>query len=330
MKDDTTGPFNSYGNRAVWYLVWIIVCLMPLESSAQTDTLSRKLDSLREHKQETGKQHNITDQAFYDETTRITARTYFVLLGSNLKQEITGPFNSSKKTWIKVGAAALIEGGLLLLDKPVQQEAVRIMRDKPGVQKVSSYITQFGGLYEVYTLAAFGVYGFVFKNEKFRTTTLLATQAYITGGIMQSALKYLSGRERPNYIPPGAAQPSPTWKGPFADLGSTNSAFPSGHTTVAFAAATVYAMEYKKHIIFPIIAYSAASLIGLSRITENRHWISDVFAGAALGYVTGRQVVNNYHRYARLQNEKKRRGTMSFNIGYQQGLIIPSLVYTFR
>jgi membrane-associated phospholipid phosphatase len=77
--------------------------------------------------------------------------------------------------------------------------------------------------------------------------------------------------------------------------------FLRGHTTLAFAAATVYAMEYRNKPLIPVLAYTAASLIGLSRITENKHWATDVVAGAALGYLSGRQVVNNYHRYAKLK-----------------------------
>ncbi|RYZ49268.1 MAG: phosphatase PAP2 family protein [Sphingobacteriales bacterium] len=311
-------------------ILFFSLCAPCLGYCQETDTLVNQLDSLREVKQEIGTQPLNTDQSFYTETTDINLKSYFILLGSNLKQEVAGPFHSSRKTWTKVGIAALIEAGLLFLDKPVQREAVKITADRPALQKTSKYITDFGGLYEAYTLAAFGLYGWLFKNNKFQTTTLLASQSYITGALMQFSLKTLSGRERPNYIDPAIGHPSPTWKGPFADLGSTNSAFPSGHTTVAFAAATVYAMEYRKHIIFPIIAYSAASLIGISRLTENRHWVSDVFAGAALGYVTGRQVVNNYHRYARLQNEKKRKGTLSYNLDYSQGVFMGSMTYTFR
>ena len=89
------------------------------------------------------------------------------------------------------------------------------------------------------------------------------------------------------------------------------------------------AMEYKNQPIVPIIAYSAASLIGVSRITENRHWISDVFAGAALGYFTGRLVVNNYHRYAKLKAPKQKNNSVSLNLQYNFGRLMPGLVYRF-
>src|SRR5207302_1941254 len=119
-------------------------------------------------------------------------------------------------------------------------------------------------------------------------------------------------RQRPSYYDPETHENDPSWHGPFFQFQKDKngnkpdyfrySSFPSGHTTVAFAAATVFAMEYSDRPLVPIIAYSAATLIGLSRITENKHWDSDLIVGAALGYLTGRQVVNNYHRYARIKN----------------------------
>jgi len=64
----------------------------------------------------------------------------------------------------------------------------------------------------------------------------------------------------------------------------------------------------------------------LSRITENKHWASDVFVGAVLGYLCGRQVVNNYHRYAKLQKQKQ---SLSFNMDYLNGKLLPGFVYRF-
>jgi membrane-associated phospholipid phosphatase len=127
---------------------------------------------------------------------------------------------------------------------------------------------------------------------------------------------------------------SPTFKGPFSTIKDAegnrlNGSFPSGHTTVAFAAATVYALEYANKTWVPIFAYTAASLIGFSRITENKHWATDVLAGAALGYLTGKQVVNNYHRYAKLRAPKQRRASTTFSLGFSNGQLLPGVVYRF-
>jgi membrane-associated phospholipid phosphatase len=251
-----------------------------------------------------------------------------------LKQEFTAPFHFSLKDWRTVGAVALVGGTLFLIDEPTQRYALRVRDSSATIRNVSKYVTRFGGPYEAYILAGLGAYGFIFNNEKIKTTTLLATQAYITGAAMESFLKLLSGRQRPYYYNPREIEAEPKFNGPLSsgkDIygHKINSSFPSGHTTVAFAVATVFAMEYKDRPLIPLISYSAATLIGLSRITENKHWITDVFFGGVLGYFTGRLVVNNYHRYAKLKAPNQKKNSVSFNLQYQYGRLMPGLTYRF-
>ena len=70
-------------------------------------------------------------------------------------------------------------------------------------------------------------------------------------------------------------------------------------------------------------------MIGISRITENKHWTTDVVVGAALGYLSGRQVSRNYHRFADIRSGKEK-GKVSLNLQYNFGRVMPGLVYTFR
>lgn len=296
--------------------------------SQKTDTLIKKLDSLSIKADSAGKQINNTTEAAYNAQTKITFKTYFILLGSTLKQEFTKPFHMNRREWGQLGMFTLATGALLFADEPVQRQALKFRATNSGGLKASKYITNTGGVYEIVTLSALGAYGYIFKNEKVRTTTLLATQAYITGTAIETVVKYLTGRSRPSYYHTGT-EAEPRFKGPFTKS-SSNSSFPSGHATVAFAAATVFAMEYKSTIWVPILAYSAATLISASRITENKHWITDVFVGAVLGYITGRHVVNNYHRYAKLKAPGQAKNSVSYNLGYSNGQFRPGLVYHIR
>lgn len=318
----------------IGFIIAGFLCLSVAGFSQQPDTLIKKLDSLSKKTDSAGKQINNTNPTAYNENTKITFPTYFILLGSDLKQAFTKPFHMKKRDWKYLGLATAAVAGLTLVDEPIQRFALRLRNNNPGLRNTSKYITNFGGAYEAYTLAAFGAYGWLFKNEKMKTTTLLATQAYITGAAVQSVMKFLSGRTRPSFYGPGT-EAEPTFKGPFSTSkdytgARTNSSFPSGHTTVAFAAATVFALEYKNRPWIPVFAYSVASLVGLSRITENKHWTTDVLVGAALGYLTGRQVTNNYHRYAKLKAPRQPKNTISFNLQYNYGVFMPGLIYTFR
>ncbi len=308
-----------------------------LPALSQTpDTLITKLDSLLKKKDSVGQVNNTAPSAF-TETTNITFPGYFILLGSDMKQAFTKPFHMKKKDWGMAGKFLLLEAALSFADKPVQRNGLDLRNNNAGVRNISSYVTRFGGLYEVYTILALGGYGFIFKDQKLKTTTLLATQAYLTGGALEMALKFLSGRQRPNYYDVNSPEASGKFRGPFysgrdAAGNKINSSFPSGHTTVAFAAATVFAMEYRDKPLVPIISYTAATLIGLSRITENKHWLTDIVAGAAIGFLTGQQVVNNYHRYAKIKNDeaRKKKNTLTFNLQYAFGQLQPGLVYAFH
>lgn len=324
--------------RYLFRLLAVLLLLMPVLASAQkTDSLTKKLDSLAKNPDSTGaKQKNKVSPSFYNENTRITPRVYVTLVADDIKQQWTAPFRATRREWLGIGAfAAVTTGAVLFADKPVNKFAVEQIRTNRSVVSASTYVTNFGGLYETYTLVALGAYGVLFKKDKEKTTTLLATQAYLTGAAIETVLKYLTSRQRPSYYDAVTGQNSHVFHGPFYHFlkkdNSSFESFPSGHTTVAFAAATVFAMEYRQYRVVPIVAYSAATAIGLSRIVQNQHWISDVLVGAALGFLTGRQVVNNYHRYSKLQLEKaKKKNTLSFNLDYFNGTLMPGIIYTFR
>jgi len=65
-------------------------------------------------------------------------------------------------------------------------------------------------------------------------------------------------------------------------------AFPSGHTTVSFASATVLQQHLGWRMGAP--AYALATYVALSRVQMQRHYLSDVAFGAALGIAAGRTV----------------------------------------
>ncbi len=65
----------------------------------------------------------------------------------------------------------------------------------------------------------------------------------------------------------------------------TEFSFPSGHTSVTFATATVLHRHFGWKTGVP--AYAMASFVAASRVHEKRHFLSDVTFGAALGIVSG-------------------------------------------
>lgn len=69
---------------------------------------------------------------------------------------------------------------------------------------------------------------------------------------------------------------------------STKNSFPSGHTATVFTAATILHKEYglTRSPWFSIGGYAIATSTGVMRVLNNRHWISDVMAGAGIGILS--------------------------------------------
>lgn len=244
--------------------------------SQQKDSLVRKLDSLGKKAAESGQKNDI-DPAGY-EHAKLDVGTYVTLLKDDFKQDVTLPFHTKGKDWLKVGGFALATAAVALTNKPINEFAKKLHDNNPGVASASKYITRFGGAYEIYALSGFFAYGLIFNTQREKTTTMLATQAYIIAGVIGGVGKFLFAEQRPYYTDPISGKSGPIFHGPFYAFKkgpdgqklsrSDYASFPSGHTTAAFAAATVYAMEYKDKPLIPILSYTAATLIGLSRITE--------------------------------------------------------------
>lgn len=138
-----------------------------------------------------------------------------------------------------------------------------VLREMPGFRcAVDDYIQYLPWATHL-TLGLCGVKGCsknryqIFVAEAF-TAAMMATTV--------NALKYGIGRKRPD--------------------GGKNS-MPSGHTATAFAGATLLAHEYgNKSIWIPVAGYTVAAATGVLRVLNNRHYVSDVVVGAAVGILT--------------------------------------------
>lgn len=71
-------------------------------------------------------------------------------------------------------------------------------------------------------------------------------------------------------------------------------AFPSGHASVTFATASVLERHFGYRASWPMFAISG--YVSASRLTDNRHFLSDVLFGSALGMAAGWTVVGRHGR----------------------------------
>jgi len=151
--------------------------------------------------------------------------------------------------------------------------------------RISEDISKLGAAYTTGGVAAgFYLIGRATHNARARETGVLAMESLIDSTIVVEALKGISQRQRPTVDHSS---------GEFWDGGS---GFPSGHTITAWSVATVIAQEYGQHQ--PLVrfgAYGLATVVGIARYTGRKHFLSDVLAGAAMGYGIGRYVYRKHH-----------------------------------
>ena len=175
---------------------------------------------------------------------------------------------------------ALFLGGvstLMLLDNAVKSGSQDLRGS--GTNGLASTVRHFGQP-EVYATTAVGLLtaGLVTGNPKLTgmgrhlTGSLALTSGIIYGG------KALFGRARPD---------DPTHDGDDFGLFSGRGSLPSGHTAMAFALATSLADDIDRPWA-TVGLYTAATAVGWSRINDDRHWLSDVTAGAVLGIASAK------------------------------------------
>jgi membrane-associated phospholipid phosphatase len=205
------------------------------------------------------------------------------LVAGDLKAAATAPAAWSAPQWgeVGLGAAALV-GVSMALDRPVDKAAQRLNRTRwdPWAKRLDT----LGGTGTV--IIAGGAYlgGLVSNQPAVRE---FGSDASLSMAVAQLLVtlpgKYLAGRSRPDA---GA--------GPyhFKPMNGGDS-FPSGHATQAFSLAAVVA-DYADNPWASAAAYGGATLVGLARLEQRVHFVSDVCAGALIGIGSARFVLKRH------------------------------------
>jgi membrane-associated phospholipid phosphatase len=168
---------------------------------------------------------------------------------------------------------------LVLIPSPLfsQNLDIRILRSLSSPQAVPSdkffqFVSNSNFDIVLGIPAGMAITGLIEHDRKLiRNACVNLTSTIISSGIT-AAMKYSINRDRPFITYPDIVQKSPA--------GSPS--FPSGHTSIAFSAATSLSLSYPKwYIIVP--AFTWAGIVGYSRMHLGVHYPSDVIVGAMVG-----------------------------------------------
>ena len=173
---------------------------------------------------------------------------------------------------VAYGVSALSIKGLKNLNSDIRED---VWTEEPHKRLGIDNFLQFSPILTVYSLNALGVRGR--HNFKDLTSLYIISNIIAEGSVL--GLKAITHQLRPD--------------------GSAYNSFPSGHTTEAFISAEIMRLEYKDvSPWYGVAGYAMATATGALRIYNNRHWLSDVVAGAGIGMASTRIA---YWLYPRLQ-----------------------------
>ena len=216
----------------------------------------------------------------------IFERRYWYLVLLDTKEVLTAPVRWNSRDWLILGGVAAGIGTVAIFDQEIER-GIRHARSDTAT-KIFDNIQPLGNEYAIGIIGTFYLAGEIFKDPRAKATALDSIAATaIASGIIDNSLKYVVGRSRPT-DGKGAYDFEPF---------SGRDSFASGHTTEAFALASVISEHYDEPWI-RFTAFGLAGTVGYARLNNNRHWPSDVLAGAAIGTLVGKVVVrfNRRHR----------------------------------
>ncbi len=164
------------------------------------------------------------------------------------------------------------------LDDEVHEIAQR-WQNKTVASVSKTYGTLGLGSSNVIITAGTGIAAVITKDKRLEKATILLIAGHAINSYATFQLKLSFQRHRPS-------TGDPYNKFDWREGNRSNTSMVSAHTSNAFATATVFSIVYGDKKWVSIVAYSAASLVGISRVYNNAHWLSDVMAGAAVGYLS--------------------------------------------
>lgn len=194
--------------------------------------------------------------------------------------------------FIGYGIIGLESGQIKGFNSGVSEEFREDIDEKTSIDDFS----QYAPMASLYVLPALGVKP---RNNVKDRTIILAT-SYILMGLTVGTFKKTASVERPD--------------------GRGLNSFPSGHTATAFMGAELMYQEFKNESVwYGVSGYVVAAGTGAFRMYNNRHWLTDVVAGAGIGILSAKAGYWLFPYTSKIFTKKNQKNTKTAMLPFYDG-----------
>ncbi len=255
--------------RSGWIVTTMVLVLAPVATYAQ-ETAPPDLRSTPE------------SSAPAPERSTTTSASYARRLASDLRALVTGPSRLDAAGWRDLGLGVAAVGLTSAFDATLRTDIQD--RRSAGTDRFAREVRPLGQWGALALVGGAWIAGDAAGNSTLTSVGKDGIEAsLLAAGLATPLIKEVAGRARPD-----AGQGAHSFH-PF----SGNASLPSGEATEAFAVAAVVS-AHSSHLWVKGVAWGAAGLVGWERMNLDRHWASDIVAGALIGGGIGEWVVHRH------------------------------------
>jgi hypothetical protein len=229
------------------------------------------------------------------------------------------PMNWKGEDYLRMGIITAATISLMFADQPVRDE---VLKDR---EYFNSVPIEFGRIWgdlpsPIVLFSGFAAYSLFTGDDWTRKVAYEIGQASLYAGGITFLLKFIIGRARP-YMEEGSASYHPCSSVFVQDYHS----IPGGHAAAAFTISTVLSRNVKP-VWLKVLFYMPAGLTVVSRVYQDKHWLSDCFLEAALGYFVATWVVDIHEKADKKYNSELQKSMMDgtphqpFSLGNLYGI----------
>ena len=233
-------------------------------------------------------------------------------LGNMLKDDVSylardigavwaAPFKASGNDWATFAGAMGLFGVSMLADQGASNWVMR--QDSAGrfaaIDELRRGGFLFTGKYVVPPVAGLYIAGLAFKNQGMRDAVMGCAATWVAQSPPRRLAAHAIGRARPDTTKddPNRFEPNDPqiWK-----LGWTKDwnmrSFPGGHIANVMGCASFWANRFDLGGVGEVALYAIATGVGVGRMADGGHWLSDQIIGAILGYAIGNEIARRQLR----------------------------------